>query len=121
VKPDVFPSNSITIEKSKDVVWKELIPEIGNAFWVINNLDKESGLINISYIGDPIKYIDCGSMKFEITNARGTRAYEFQGASANEIFETMDHGVYLGSDKSHRSRINSRSDEANGKFEVYSD
>ena len=55
-------SNTITVNKSKEEVWKELIPQIGKNFFVINNLDKESGIINISYSGDPERYIDCGEI-----------------------------------------------------------
>jgi len=52
--------NSVEINKSKDAVWKIIVPAIGKNFFVINNLDKESGIINISYSGDPERYVDCG-------------------------------------------------------------
>ena len=53
-------NNEVTINKSKEDVWKYLIPMLGKQFYVINNLDKNSGIINVSYGGDPEKYVDCG-------------------------------------------------------------
>ena len=87
-------SNSIEILKSKDEVWKILVPALGKNFFVINNLDKESGLINISYSGDPEKYVDCGYIESYVKNARGERTYNFSASSANQNYEVMDmaHG-----------------------------
>ena len=53
-------TNTIVVQKSKEEVWRNIVPAIGKQFFVINNLDKESGIINISYSGDPQKYVDCG-------------------------------------------------------------
>ena len=54
-RPTSLPTlnNSVVINKSKDEVWKQIIPMLGKQFFVINNLDKDSGIINISYSGDP--------------------------------------------------------------------
>lgn len=54
--------NTKTINRSKEEVWDDLIPKLGKRFFVINNLDKDSGLINVSYSGNPGTYIDCGKM-----------------------------------------------------------
>lgn len=66
------------------------MPELGKQFFVINNLDKSSGLINISYSGDPEKYIDCGNITSFVKNARGERTYNFPGAKASQQYEIMD-------------------------------
>jgi len=87
--------NTITINKSKDIVWKKIIPQLGSSFFVINNLDKDSGFINISYSGDPEKYIDCGSISSFVQNARGKRNYNFPASSEYQEFETMINGNYL--------------------------
>ena len=63
---------------------------LGKNFFVINNLDKESGFINISYSGDPEKYVDCGYIESYVKNARGERTYYFPAASANQTYEVMD-------------------------------
>ena len=82
--------NSVEINKSKDEVWKIIVPALGKNFFVINNLDKESGIINISYSGDPEKYVDCGYIESYVKNARGERTYYFPASSAHQTYEVMD-------------------------------
>jgi hypothetical protein len=92
VRPSsTFPvgANSVVIEKSREAVWNATVPELGKNFFVINNLDKSSGLINISYSGDPEKYVDCGRVSSYVKNARGERTYEFAGSKAQERYEVM--------------------------------
>ena len=67
-----------------------MIPALGKQFFIINNLDKESGLINISYSGDPETYVDCGRIKSYVKNARGERTYDFPSARAYQAYEVMD-------------------------------
>jgi len=52
--------NSMVINNPKDEVWEKMVNNIGASFFVINNLDKDSGFINVSYSGDPCRYVDCG-------------------------------------------------------------
>lgn len=87
--------NSVTVNKPIDAVWKGIVPELGKKFFVINNLDKSSGLINISYTGDPEKYIDCGRINSYVKNARGERTYDFPAAKAQQTFEQFDGGTNL--------------------------
>ncbi len=90
IQPEKLPTNSAVVSKSKDVVWKELVPEIGKTFWVINNIDKDSGLINISYSGDPELYVNCGEIHSTVNNARGERVYNFQASKAYQQYEIAD-------------------------------
>jgi hypothetical protein len=88
--PHVTPStNSKVINKPREAVWNAAVPNLGKRFFVINNLDKSSGLINISYTGDPERFIDCGNFHSTVTNARGTRNYSFPGESANQNYEVV--------------------------------
>ena len=87
--------NSKSVSKSKDQVWAELIPAISQKFFVINNLDKSSGLINISYAGDPITYVDCGHITSVVKNARGERTYSFPAARQRQQYEVMNDRVGL--------------------------
>lgn len=84
---DYKPNNSIEISKSREEVWRRAVPALGREFFVINNLDQSSGLINLSYTGDPEKYIDCGTVSSTVKNARGERAYRFAAASARQTYE----------------------------------
>lgn len=87
-----FPEikSTIVVEKSKDTLWKQLIPALGSAFFVINNLDKDSGFINVSYSGDPQKYVDCGFLHTDVTNLRGRRDYDFPSSKAKMTYELID-------------------------------
>jgi hypothetical protein len=85
-------SNMVLIPKSRDVVWNAAVPALSKQFFVINNLDKSSGLINVSYTGDPEKYVDCGRVTSYVKNARGERTYEFAGAAAQQTYEIMEPG-----------------------------
>ena len=78
---------SVTINEPKDKVWSRLIPALSQSFFVINNLDKESGLINISYSGDPELFIDCGEIYSLVDNLAGKRVYQFPAAKAYQEFE----------------------------------
>ena len=85
-------SNAALIPKSRDAVWNAAVPALSKQFFVINNLDKSSGLINVSYTGDPEKYVDCGRVTSYVKNARGERTYEFAGAAAQQTYEIMEPG-----------------------------
>ena len=91
-KPGVVMATSgnfKTLNKSKDDVWKNAVPELGKQFFVINNIDKDSGLIDISYSGDPEKYVDCGRVVSFVKNAHGERIYDFAGSKASQQYEIM--------------------------------
>jgi hypothetical protein len=82
--------NSIVIAKSRSEVWNTAVPQLGKKFFVINNLDKSSGLINVSYSGDPENYVDCGHVTSYVKNARGERTYSFPAAKAHQNYEVMN-------------------------------
>jgi hypothetical protein len=69
--------NNVVVKAPKDIVWKNIIKGIAERFFVINNIDKASGLVNISYSGDPEKYVDGGVLNYEFSNLRGERKYSF--------------------------------------------
>ena len=86
-------NNSKIVSKPRDEVWNTVVPALGKQFFVINNLDKSSGLINVSYSGDPEKYVDCGSVSSYVKNARGERRYAFPAASKAQNYEVMQGGM----------------------------
>jgi len=51
----VQPNYTKDLSRSRDDVWNDAVAALGQRFFVINNLDKASGLINISYSGDPAR------------------------------------------------------------------
>jgi len=84
-----------TISRPRSEVWDKGVPQLGKQFFVINNLDKSSGLINLSYSGNPEKYIDCGRVISFVKNARGERTYDFAGAKAQFDYEMMIDGTLI--------------------------
>ncbi len=80
------------VDKPRDAVWASAVPELSKRFFTINNLDKASGLINMSYSGDPEQFIDCGQITSFVKNARGERTYEFPASRAQQSYETLEPG-----------------------------
>ncbi len=99
------PIGSATFESTKEVakgreeVWTALVPQLGKQFFVINNMDKSSGLINVSYSGDPEKYINCGWLSSQVNNARGERTYGFPGSRAQMRYEQINQSLYYAVDR----------------------
>ena len=88
-QPQAF-TNQKTINEPRETVWNASVPQLGKQFFVINNLDKSSGLINVSYSGDPERYVDCGHITSYVKNARGERTYDFPGSRAQQTYEIMN-------------------------------
>jgi len=55
---------------------------------VINNLDKASGLINVSYSGDPARYIDCGRITVEVSGLNA-KTQTLDGAAADAQYQAV--------------------------------
>lgn len=86
-------NNEKTINRPFDSVWASSIPALSKDFFVINNIDKDSGLINLSYSGDPQKYLDCGTVESEVSNAQGKRNYRFDGTSPYQVYEILSRDM----------------------------
>jgi hypothetical protein len=52
--------NSKVIDKPRDTVWDSTVVALTKHSFVINNMDRSSGYINLRYAGDPRDYVDCG-------------------------------------------------------------
>lgn len=86
------PSNSKVVDKPIDEVWTKAVPAIGKQFFVINNLDKSSGLMNLSYSGSPEQYVDCGHLNLQDQKASGVQTQSFPAAAADREY-WMSNGV----------------------------
>ncbi|KVP76893.1 hypothetical protein WJ94_15895 [Burkholderia ubonensis] len=84
-----------TIAKSRDAVWASAVPSLGKDFFVINNLDKASGLINVSYSGDPHDYVDCGHINAYFQNATGRHDYSFDGSAKEAVYTLYKYPVLV--------------------------
>jgi hypothetical protein len=85
-----IPVNVKVIDRPRELVWSTAVPALGKQFFVINNLDKGSGLINVSYSGEPERYVDCGVVSSYVKNMAGERTFTFPGASAQQSYQVMN-------------------------------
>jgi len=93
LRPTAFVApgaNVKVINRPRDAVWAASVPEISKQYYVINNMDRSSGLMNLSYSGDPERFIDCGQIISYVKNARGERTYNFKGEKAAVGYEIMN-------------------------------
>lgn len=82
--------NTIKVAGNKDEVWSRLVPRLSKQFFVINNIDKESGLINVSYSGDPSQYVDCG---YAVSSLLG-KDTKINGSAANAQYD-FSNGLHF--------------------------
>jgi len=73
-------------------VWSRFVPELSKSFYVVNNMDKESGFINVSYSGDPERYVDGGTVTSWVKNMSGRREYTFPATSKYQEYEHAEGG-----------------------------
>jgi hypothetical protein len=78
-------ANTKEVSAPFDQAWDALVRQLSSDFFVINNIDKNSRLINISFSSQrPSEFVDCGTTKRTFDNARGKRNYSYVTAdSAN--------------------------------------
>ena len=81
--PAQFPNrivNEAVVPESFDVCWSRLIAGLSSEFFVINNVEKASGLITLDFASEaPERYIDCGQTTR--TYADSTFTYAVAGDS----------------------------------------
>jgi hypothetical protein len=66
--------NEITIDKSFQEVWSAVIDHATSTFFGVDNFEKDSGLMTLSFGGrNPDRFIDCGWLKTtNLANYDGT-------------------------------------------------
>ena len=87
-EPTKQTAATITVKKSADDIWQSAISTLGSNFFVINNLEKDSGFINVSYSADPEKYCDCGVYNTDYS-FQLTEKLTFQGAKSRQDYWTV--------------------------------
>jgi|SaaInlStandDraft_1057018.scaffolds.fasta_scaffold29648_1 hypothetical protein len=78
---------AIVIDQPFDQVWDKLVSELSQRFYVINNINKESRLLNVSYTinknGNPENYVDCGRQSIFFNLANRPETFEFAVAESS--------------------------------------
>ncbi len=82
--------NQVTINEGFSVVWDRLVANLSSSYFVINNIDKESRLINVSFSTDsPEDYIDCGTSTRDFNFQNESQRYSYPLAS-NSTFKSLN-------------------------------
>ncbi|PCJ62707.1 MAG: hypothetical protein COA73_06110 [Candidatus Hydrogenedentota bacterium] len=93
-KPEEI-QNSRIVDKSFDDVWDKLVGNLATQFYVINNIDKESRLINVSFSTDtPENYVTGGVTRRELKGKEGTTEFTYDPAAKATFVHTYKWGVY---------------------------
>jgi len=77
---EVRESATVILRDPFEAAWTKSVTTLGGSFFVINNIVKDSKFINLSYSGDPEKYVDCGHVAINVKEGIGTTTYQFPGA-----------------------------------------
>lgn len=78
--------NEIEVSKPQSQVWDTLVKELSKSFYVINNIDKESRIINVSFSSNsPEEYVDCGKSHRTYTQGDKSEVYDYDVAGPAEF------------------------------------
>jgi len=109
--PSLEIENEATLNKPFDEVWDGMIANLAKSFFVINNVDKTSRIINVSFSADqPGDLIDCGTT---------TRTYKRGAVSENYSYKTTDPASYLISTPNGMSAAIQRTTSLEGRANIY--
>ncbi|WP_290925071.1 hypothetical protein [Halodesulfovibrio sp.] len=89
--------NKKTINMPFAKAWDKLVGQLSESYFVINNIDKESRIINISFSSNNAgKYIDCGTSHRTTTRYKeDTRSYTYPVAESSQYsLELGANGFY---------------------------
>lgn len=78
-------ANSVNTTSGFDAVWDAVVAKLSQSFFVINNIDKQSRIINVSFTSSsPADYVDCGSSRRQFDFQNEHRTYEYPVAASNQ-------------------------------------
>lgn len=82
-KQPVTIKNELSVNKPYSMVWDGVVRELSKSFYVINNIDKESRIINLSFSSNsPVEYVDCGKTKRFYTQGSKKESWEYDVAGS---------------------------------------
>ena len=77
--------NEIIVPRPYTEVWDVMVKELSKSFFVINNIDKESRIINVSFsTNSPAEYVDCGKAHRTYTQGDKREIYDYDIAGSSE-------------------------------------
>ena len=87
--------NEIQVDQPYTQVWDRLVRELSKSFYVINNIDKESRIINISFSTQtPTDFVDCGEAHRTYKRGKELDNYDYNVADSSSFkFTGSTHGT----------------------------
>ena len=91
----VTPKNEVVVNKNFSDTWDGLIGELAKSFFVINNVEKASRIINVSFATDkPEGYVDCGTTDRTLDFDDAITTYKYPLASTSSYKHASAWGPY---------------------------
>lgn len=76
-----------------ETTWNKLIKELSEDFFVINNVEKASGLINLSFSSKtPTSFINCGETKRTFISGGKESAFEYRTSDSADYVTRSESG-----------------------------
>jgi hypothetical protein len=95
-KPSSYTvKNEKTVNRPFNEVWDELVRDLAKSFFVINNIDKASRIINVSFNSEtPEKFIDCGRTQRTYSRGKENEEYAYEIAASSSFKMAFAAGPY---------------------------
>lgn len=86
--------NTKLVSRPFDETWDKLVKQLSSDFFVINNIDKNSRLINLSFTSQkPSDFANCGRSIRTFNNAHGEQKYDYVPADSAAFSTTNKEGI----------------------------
>lgn len=95
VRPEALDiPNEATIDRPFDEAWDGMIANLAKSFFVINNVDKTSRIINVSFSADePGDLIDCGTSTRTFKRGSFSKTYTYATAHGADFIVATPNGI----------------------------
>lgn len=99
IKPKEEFTNEIYVDKNFEVIWNNLIKNLSESYYVVNNISKESRFINVSFAtDDACKFVTCGKTNVIVErtvpfNKKGMHTYDYMTCE-DSSYTIQREGVY---------------------------
>ena len=75
--------NEVAVDEEFENVWNRLVGQLAKGYFVVNNIEKDSRLINVSFAtSDPESYIDCGESSRTFTQGKKVENFNYKVAES---------------------------------------
>jgi hypothetical protein len=109
--------NEMVVNKPFDAVWDSFVHNLAKSFYVINNIDKQSRIINVSFSTEtPETYADCGISTRTYSRGDENHTYTYNVASTSTFKVASRTGA---SNKLPLTALVTRHSSLEGRINIY--